>query len=128
MTSMSATKARSIDTDAETEQYNEALQLLSEGSVHKHFDPYLDIDWESAEYAVPPGDRRWILPAKTDPLGGHPWYQALPEDQQIAIGMWRQANVAKVGLQFENILIRCPTARPRRATAPMNPSKSATTR
>ncbi len=106
MTSMSLTKARSTDSDAETEQYNETLQLLSEGSVHKHFDPYVDIDWESPEFAVTAGDRRWILAAKTDPIGGHPWYQALPEEKQIAIGMWRQANVAKVGLQFENILIR----------------------
>lgn len=106
MTTTSVAKARGIDTDAETEQYNETLRLLSEGSVHKHFDPYVDIDWESPEFEVTPNDRRWILPSKTDPIGSHSWYQALPEDKQIAIGMWRQANVAKVGLQFENILIR----------------------
>lgn len=96
----------SINPDAETEEYNETLRLLSEGSVHKHFDPYVDIDWESSKFEVTEGDRRWILPSKTDPIGGHDWYKALPEDEQIAIGMWRQANVAKVGLQFENILIR----------------------
>lgn len=96
----------SIDPAAETEEYNETLRLLSEGSVHKHFDPYVDIDWESSKFEVTEGDRRWILPEKTDPIGGHDWYKALPEDKKIAIGMWRQANVAKVGLQFENILIR----------------------
>lgn len=45
-------------------------------------------------------------PAATDPLGKHAWYQAQPEERQIKIGMWRQANVAKVGLHFESILIR----------------------
>ena len=53
----------------------------------------------------PNNDPRWVLPA-TDPLGRHPWYQAQPLEKQIAIGMWRQANVAKVGLHFESILIR----------------------
>jgi hypothetical protein len=72
----------SIDPDAETEKYNETLRLLSEGSVHKHFDPYVDIDWESPEFAVTANDRRWILPTKTDPIGGHAWYQALPEDRR----------------------------------------------
>ncbi len=86
--------------------YEERLRLLSEGSINKNFQPYRDIDWESPEFAVVPGDRRWILQRETDPMGGHPWYLAQPEEKQIAIGMWRQANVAKVGLQFENILIR----------------------
>ena len=85
--------------------YAETLGLLSEGSVHKHFDPYVDIAWDSPELAVTENDPRWILPA-TDPMGGHPWYQSLPQERQIEIGMWRQANVAKVGLQFESILIR----------------------
>nr|WP_314144286.1 diiron oxygenase [uncultured Rhodococcus sp.] len=107
MTPTTGTTSVSVDTDATDEQrYIETLTLLSEGSVHKHFDPYVDIDWESEKFAVPPNDPRWVLPAKTDPIGGHAWYRALPLDKQIEIGMWRQANVAKVGLQFENILIR----------------------
>lgn len=85
--------------------YDEKLRTLSEGSVQQHFDAFLDIDWDSPEFAVSADDPRWVLP-KSDALGAHPWYQALPLDQQIAIGMWRQANVAKVGLQFENLLIR----------------------
>ncbi|MDZ7931123.1 MAG: diiron oxygenase [Rhodococcus sp. (in: high G+C Gram-positive bacteria)] len=107
MTLTTGTTSVSVDTDATDEQqYNETLTLLSEGSVHKHFDPYVDIDWESEKFAVPANDPRWVLPAKTDPIGGHAWYRALPLEKQIEIGMWRQANVAKVGLQFENILIR----------------------
>lgn len=85
--------------------YDERLQTLSEGSVHQHFDPWTDIDWDDPDHAVRRDDPRWVLP-ETDALGRHPWYQALPLDRQIEIGIWRQANVAKVGLQFENILIR----------------------
>ncbi|KAA8889439.1 diiron oxygenase [Nocardia colli] len=97
-----------VDLKADTEavdDYRETLQTLSYGSVHRRFDPYLDIDWDATEFAIDPTDRRWILPA-ADPFGAHEWYRALPEDRQIALGMWRQANIAKVGLQFENILIR----------------------
>ncbi|MBJ8347981.1 diiron oxygenase [Antrihabitans sp. YC2-6] len=98
----------SLSTVASTpsgQSYDETLKMLSEGSVHRHFDPFVDIDWEAPEFAVTPNDRRWILPESGDPLGKHPWYLALPDEKKIAIGMWRQANVAKVGLQFETILI-----------------------
>ena len=44
----------------------------------------------------------------TDAFGQHPWYQAQSLERQIEIGTWRQANVAKVGLHFESILIRGP--------------------
>jgi len=86
-------------------KYVEMLTTLSEGSVRRNFNPYTDIDWKSPEFAVIDNDPRWKLPA-TDPLGRHPWYQAQSEERQIQIGMWRQANVAKVGLHFESILIR----------------------
>ena len=64
--------------------YDETLRMLSEASVDRHFEPYVDIEWDSPEFEVTDGDRRWILSASTDPLGRHPWYQALPEHQQIA--------------------------------------------
>ena len=85
--------------------YVDLLTTLSEGSVRRSFNPYTDIDWESPEFAITASDERWILPA-TDPLGRHPWYRAQSIERQIEIGQWRQANVAKVGLQFESILIR----------------------
>ncbi|WP_405166276.1 diiron oxygenase [Nocardia sp. NBC_01499] len=85
--------------------YAGILTTLSEGSVNKHFDPYTEIDWDAPEWAVVPNDPRWILPADSDPLGAHPWYLALPQARKIEIGMWRQANIAKVGLQFEEVLI-----------------------
>lgn len=86
-------------------EYVDMLNTLSEGSVRRNFNPYTDIDWDSPEFAVIPNDERWILPG-TDPFGKHPWYQAQSTQRQIEIGMWRQANVAKVGLHFESILIR----------------------
>ncbi|MBM7367333.1 AurF N-oxygenase family protein [Gordonia hydrophobica] len=86
--------------------YEQVLDDLSSASVSRNFDPYLDIDWDAPHMAVVPDDPRWILSSTVDPIGRHPWYQALPEEKQIKIGMWRQANVAKVGLQFESILIR----------------------
>jgi hypothetical protein len=87
------------------QQYVDKLMTLSEGSVRRNFNPYTDIDWDAPEFEVIPDDDRWILPA-TDAFGRHPWYQAQSRERQIEIGMWRQANVAKVGLHFESILIR----------------------
>lgn len=85
--------------------YVDMLTTLSEGSVRRNFQPYLDIDWDSPEFAVSSEDARWVLP-DSDPLGRHPWYLAQPLARRIAIGQWRQANIAKVGLQFESMLIR----------------------
>ena len=85
--------------------YVDMLATLSEGSVRRNFNPYTDIDWDAPEFAITEDDARWILPP-TDPLGRHRWYLAQPHDRKIEIGMWRQANVAKVGIQFESILIR----------------------
>lgn len=90
---------------SDDQQYVDMLGTLSDGSVRRNFNPYTDIEWNDPMFAVTENDPRWVLPA-TDPLGRHPWYQAQPLEKQIAIGMWRQANVAKVGLHFESILIR----------------------
>jgi len=87
------------------QSYEEKLQTLSEGSVRLSFNAFKDIPWDDPAYAVVPGDDRWILPS-VDPLGGHAWYQALPRERQIEIGMARMANIAKVGWQFENVLIK----------------------
>src|SRR6478735_3857056 len=64
--------------DLDQADYDDVLRRLSEASVDKHFDPYVDIAWDSPEFAVTPNDPRWILNPQDDPLGSHPWYQALP--------------------------------------------------
>ncbi|TJZ77920.1 diiron oxygenase [Rhodococcus oryzae] len=86
--------------------YRELLQTLSEGSVHRRFDPYLDIDWDAPEFAIDPVDPRWVLSPELDPLGATRWYREQPLERRIAIGKWRQANSVKVGAAFESILIR----------------------
>jgi hypothetical protein len=86
--------------------YAEFLHTLSEGSVLRNFDPYLDIAWDSPALAIDPNDPRWALSPEIDPLGATAWYQALPLSRQIEIGRWRQANLIKVGAAFESILIR----------------------
>ncbi|GAC57438.1 hypothetical protein GOHSU_19_00430 [Gordonia hirsuta DSM 44140 = NBRC 16056] len=86
--------------------YDQVIEDLSTASVDRNFDPYIHIAWDAPEMAIVPNDPRWILDPEVDPVGKHPWYKNLPEEKKIRIGMWRQANVAKVGLQFESILIR----------------------
>jgi hypothetical protein len=95
---------RNMDVSDDT-NYVEMLATLSEGSVRRHFNPYTDIDWKAPEFFVTQNDPRWVLSA-TDPLGRHRWYNSQPLQKQIAIGMWRQANVAKVAVHLESILIR----------------------
>ncbi|WP_336083597.1 AurF N-oxygenase family protein [Nocardia sp. SSK8] len=90
---------------AEAQAYAEKLLMLSEASVNRHFDPFEDIDWDNPEFDPDHKPERWVLVTSADPIGRHPWYQALPLDKKIEIGKVRQANVAKVGLQFEAILI-----------------------
>ncbi|WP_228002319.1 AurF N-oxygenase family protein [Nocardia australiensis] len=105
---MSAAVTPASDPDPDLEQaqeYAAKLLLLSEGSVNRHFDPFEDIDWDNPDYAADAGEERWILPVSGDTLGRHPWYLALSDEEKIRIGKYRQANVAKVGLQFESILI-----------------------
>ena len=84
--------------------YHDTLRTLSEASVQQHFDAFLDIAWDDPAYAVDPHDERWILP-QADVLGRTDWYRSLPRDEQIRVGLYRQANVTKVGLQFEQVLI-----------------------
>lgn len=84
--------------------YVDEIQTLSDASVARHFDAFLDIPWDDPEYAIVPADPRWIL-SDADALGRHAWYKALPQDRQIEIGMRRMAQVCKVGLQFEQALV-----------------------
>ncbi|MDF0532338.1 diiron oxygenase [Tsukamurella sp. 8F] len=86
--------------------YADTLADLSEGSVHKRFDPYVDIAWDAPELALDPNDPRWVLPPTLDSLGATQWYRDQPLERQIAIGKWRIANTIKVGSAFESILIR----------------------
>lgn len=105
--STSDPRATAAQTDAShTPTYEETLQVLSDGSVHRSFAPFVDIDWDAPENRLDPMDRRWILHPSIDPLGATDWYQAQPEERRIEIGRWRQANAIRVGAAFESVLIR----------------------
>ncbi|MEO5664823.1 MAG: diiron oxygenase [Nocardioides sp.] len=86
------------------QEFHDTLRTLSEASVEQNFDAFTDIDWDNPDYEVDPHDPRWKLP-RGHVLGSHEWYLGLPEDEQIRVGLYLQANVTKVGLQFEQILI-----------------------
>ena len=86
------------------QEFHDSLRTLSEASVEQNFDAFKDIDWDHPDYAVDPTDPRWRLP-REHVLGSHEWYLGLPEDEQIRVGLYLQANVTKVGQQFEQVLI-----------------------
>jgi len=89
---------------ASKQSYEQQLRTLSEASVQQHFDAFVDVPWDDPAYAVDVTDPRWVLP-EADSLGRTEWYRSLPRERQIAVGIYRQANVVKVGLQFEQVLI-----------------------
>lgn len=87
------------------QSYQEKLRTLSEGSVRVSFNAFTDVPWDDPDFVIDPRDPRWAL-SPAEPLGGHPWYQALPEERRAEIGLARRANTCKVGWQFENMLIK----------------------
>jgi hypothetical protein len=108
---MTALKAEKHTTGADAphalqgrQDYFETLRTLSQASVDQHFDAFKDIDWDDPDLAVDRHDERWIL-NDADELGAHPWYRSLPKERRIEIGRYRWALIAKVGLQFEQLLI-----------------------
>lgn len=91
---------------ADRAEYDTLVHRLSVASVDKHYEPYIDIAWDDPAMRIDPADPRWILSSKLDPLGAHPWYQALPSETQARIGLWRVATAMKTGVEFENLLKR----------------------
>jgi hypothetical protein len=92
-------------TAVKTEQaYYDTLRTLSEASVEQHFEAFKDIAWDSPELAIDPHDERLIL-TDADEIGASDWYKSLPRERQIEVGLYRYAQVAKVGRQFEQVLI-----------------------
>lgn len=88
------------------EAYDKKLDSLISASRNpdKHYDPFLHIDWDHPDYEIRPDDERWILGPNFD-IGAHPWYQSLPKERQIEIGLYRYAHTCTVGWQFEQALI-----------------------
>ena len=43
---------------ASTDEYEATLRRLSDASVHRSFDPFIDIAWDDPDFAVDPTDAR----------------------------------------------------------------------
>lgn len=98
-----------IDLDAAArerdDRYAELVRRLSRQSVEKHFNPFVDIDWDDPDLAIVADDPRWI-PVAATAFGGSPWFEALDDATKARIGLHRVASAMKLGLEFENVLKR----------------------
>lgn len=102
---MSATDTATPDEEQTDARFEALVERLNRQSVDKHFDAYVDIDWDAPEMAIDPADPRWEL-ADDDPLARTDWYANQPQEVRAAIGLHQVADKMKTGLQFENILKR----------------------
>ena len=89
----------------QTDDFAVMVGRLNKLSVERHFDAYADIDWDSPDFAVDPGDTRFELPA-IDPLRHSDWYAAQSPADRARIGCFRWAACMKTGWHFENLLQR----------------------
>jgi hypothetical protein len=92
---------------ADDNAFTAMLERLSRQSVTagKHFDAYVDIEWDSPDFAIDPDDPRWEL-SPNDPLGRTDWYRSQPAGIRSRIGLHGIATAMKTGLQFESVLKR----------------------
>lgn len=86
-------------------RYTDLVARLSRQSVEKHFNPFVDIDWDDPELAIVPDDPRWIPVAETA-FGGTDWFEGLDDGTKARLGLHRVASAMKIGLEFENVLKR----------------------
>lgn len=87
------------------ESYDALLRRLSELSVRKYFDPYLDIDWQAPENAIDPADPRFCID-EDSPLARTAWYRALDAESRARFGLEWSAQTLKYGIGFEAVLDR----------------------
>jgi hypothetical protein len=87
------------------EPYDALLARLSRQSVHKRYECFRDIDWDSPSLQITHDDPRWEL-GPEDPLGASSWYRGRPAAERARIGLYRVATFMKIGVQFENVLSR----------------------
>ena len=88
---------------ATDDAFHALVRRLSDQSVRKNFDAYLDVPWDDHE--IDPTDPRWEL-KDGDPLGETEWYRSLPAETRARIGLFSTVAKMKTGLQFENVLSR----------------------
>lgn len=86
--------------------YADKVKTLSRARARLRFDPYVDIDWNAPENALGRHDPRWQLDPSVVPLANTDWYAGQSMQRRIDMGRWLTANMLKVTLQFEMMLIR----------------------
>jgi hypothetical protein len=94
-----------IESRRKQESYEQLVQRLSVQSVRKHYDAYVDIDWDAPEMQIDKADPRWELP-EDDVLGGTAWYKAQPQAARAELGLTAIVNSMKLGVVFESVLKR----------------------
>jgi hypothetical protein len=104
MTAVKPEKSSGTHVPQGTQSYYDTLRTLSEASVDQHFQAFKDIAWDDPEMQLRPDDERFIL-SDADEIGASDWYKSLPRERQIEVGAYRYAQIAKVGRQFEQLLI-----------------------
>lgn len=85
--------------------YAAILARLSEMSVRKAHDPYLDIAWDAPENRIMPGDPRLALDPR-HPLARTAWHRALDPDTRARFGAEWLAQALKFAVGFEAVLSR----------------------
>jgi hypothetical protein len=97
--------------DARTEDgFRSLTARLNRASVEKHFDAYVDVDWDAPECALTVDDPRNELPS-FDPLADTEWYRSQPVEVRAKVALYRVAAIMKTGWHFENLLQRGLLAR-----------------
>lgn len=87
------------------QSYGTVLRRLSEMSVKKAHDPYLDIPWSAPESAIEPGDPRLCIDPR-HPLARTAWYEQLDLDTRVRFGTEWLAQLLKYAIGFEGVLSR----------------------
>ncbi len=88
---------------ATPDRFDAMVARLSRLSVEKHFEAYVDIDWDDPALAISETDPRWELWG-LDELSKAEWYRAQPPEDRSRIGLHRLAQALHTAWQFENIL------------------------
>jgi P-aminobenzoate N-oxygenase AurF len=94
-----------IERRRKQESYEELVQRLSVQSVRKHYQAYVDIDWDAPEMQIRKDDPRFELPLDGS-LGATRWYRSQPQSVRAEIGLTGVVNAMKMGVVFESVLKR----------------------
>lgn len=88
-----------------SEPYPQLLARLSEMSVRKSHDPYLDVGWDEPENRIEPDDPRLCIDAQ-HALARSEWYRALSDVERSHFGRAFTAQTLKYAIGLEAVLGR----------------------